>query len=106
MHAGYAKADNLCNRTPVCGRAKVLPVELENGNVVGLAEACGTLGHHLQHGLQLGRRGADDSQNLGCRRLLLERPGSTATLKTMGIVVVAAFAANAEAPPAAAITAT
>jgi hypothetical protein len=32
--------------------------------------------------------------------------GSTATLKTMGIVVVAAFAANAEAPPAAAITAT
>src|SRR5215472_1656077 len=77
MHAGYAKADNLCNRTPVCGRAKVLPVELENGNVVGLAEACGTLGHHLQHGLQLGRRGADDSQNLGCRRLLLERLGKS-----------------------------
>src|SRR5262245_46839006 len=75
MHAGYAKADNLWNRTPVGGRAEVLPVEFENGNVVGLAEARGTLGHHLQHGLQLGRRGADDPQNLGCRRLLFERLG-------------------------------
>src|SRR5262249_24115013 len=72
MHAGYAKADNLSNRTPVCGRAEVLPVELENGNVVGLAEVRGTLGHHLQHGLELGRRGADDLSNLGCRRLLFE----------------------------------
>ena len=75
MHAGYAKTDNLCNRTPVGGRAEVLPVELENGNVVGLAEARGTLDHDLQHGLELGRRGADDPQNLGCRRLLLQRLG-------------------------------
>src|SRR5262249_34357229 len=69
------KADNLWNRTPVGGRAEVLPVELENGNVVGLAEARRTFDHDLQHGLQLGRRGANDPQNLGCRRLLLQSLG-------------------------------
>ena len=33
------------------------------------------LGHDLQHGRELGWRGADDPQNLGCLRLLLSRLG-------------------------------
>jgi hypothetical protein len=59
----------------VGGRTNVLPVELEDGHVVGSAEARGTLDDNLQHALELGRRGADDPQNLGCRRLLVERLG-------------------------------
>src|SRR5262249_45182785 len=48
------------NRTPVGGRTNVLLVELENGPVVGSAEARGPLDDNLQHSLELGRRGADD----------------------------------------------
>ena len=66
-------ADFLRNRAPVSGRTNVLPIELENGHVVGSAEPRGTLDDNFQHALELGRGGADDPQNLGCRRLLLER---------------------------------
>jgi len=68
-------ADFLRNRTPVGGRTNVLPVEIENGHVVGSTEARGPLDDNVKHGLELGRRGADDPQNLGCRRLLLEHFG-------------------------------
>jgi hypothetical protein len=59
----------------VGGRTNVLPVELENGDVVGPAKARRTLDDNVKHRPELGRRGADDSQYLGCRRLLLERLG-------------------------------
>jgi hypothetical protein len=68
-------ADFLRNRTPVSGRTNVLPVELKNGDVVGPAKARRTLDDNVKHRPELGRRSADDSQNLSHRRLLLERLG-------------------------------
>jgi len=41
----------LRNHTPVGGRTNGLPVELENGHVVGSAEARGTLDDNLKHAL-------------------------------------------------------
>src|SRR5215831_6188455 len=52
-----------------------MPVEFENGHVFGFAKARRTLGDDVKHWLELGRRGADDPQNLSHRRLLLERLG-------------------------------
>ena len=37
------EADDLWNRTPVGGRTELLPVELENGNVVGLQKCAALL---------------------------------------------------------------
>jgi hypothetical protein len=71
--ARETKADFYRNHPPVGGRTQVLPVEFENGHVVGFAEARRTLDDNLQHGLELGRRSADDLQDLGRRRLPLER---------------------------------
>jgi hypothetical protein len=59
----------------VGGRTEVLPLEFENGRIVGSAEARRTLDDDIKHGLELGRRGADNPQNLSHRRLLLERLG-------------------------------
>ena len=73
--AGHSKADFLRKWTPVGGRTKLVPVTLKNGHVISSAEARGTLDDDIKHGLELGRRGADDPQNLGRRRLLLERVG-------------------------------
>src|SRR5262245_26543368 len=52
-----------------------MPVEFENGHVVGFTEASRTLGDNVEHWLELGRRGTDNPQNLSHRRLLLERLG-------------------------------
>src|SRR5262249_22585 len=52
-----------------------MPVEFENGHVVGFTEASRTLGDNVEHWLDLGRRRADDRENLSHRRLLLERLG-------------------------------
>ena len=71
--ARHSKADSLWNRAPVGGRTEVLPVEFENGRIIGSAEARRTLDDNIKHGLELGWRGADNPQNLSCSRLLLQR---------------------------------
>jgi hypothetical protein len=64
-------ADILRNRTPVGGRnTQILPVEFKNGHVVRFPEARRTSSDYLQHGLEFGRRSADDLKNLRCGRLL------------------------------------
>jgi hypothetical protein len=57
---------------------QLLPVALKDGYVTGSAEARRILDDNIQHGLELGRRGANDSENLGDRRLLFERVGELA----------------------------
>ena len=42
-------------------------------DVVCSAKARGALGHRIEHRLSIGRRAADDAQDLGGRGLLLER---------------------------------
>ena len=71
--ARETNADFSRNRTPVGGRTQVLPVELENRHVVCFAEARRTPDDNLQHGLEFGRRSADDFENLRCRRPLFQR---------------------------------
>jgi hypothetical protein len=56
-------------------RSQGLPVETEHGRIGGPAEARGTLDHGVQHRLETRRRGADDPEDLGRGRLLLERLG-------------------------------
>ena len=65
--------DILRNRTPVGGSTQVLSVKFENGHVIGFAEESCTPDDSLQHGLELGRRSADDFENLCCRRPLFKR---------------------------------
>jgi hypothetical protein len=71
--ARETSADILQNRTPMGGYSYVLPVDFKNGHVDRFAEARRTPGDNLQHGLEVGRRSADDLENLRCRRLLFER---------------------------------
>ena len=66
-------ADILRNRTPVGGRMQVLLVEFKNGHVVRFAEARGTLGDNVKHGLEYGRRSTDNLKNLRRGRLLFLR---------------------------------
>ena len=56
----------------VRGQAQVVPVKLEDGRVVGPAEPRGAAGDRVEHGLEVRRRRADDPQDVGGRRLLLE----------------------------------
>jgi hypothetical protein len=72
-HARETNTDLLRDRTPVGGYAQVLPVEFVNGRVVSLTEARRTSDYNLQHGLEFGRRSADDLKNLRSRRLLFPR---------------------------------
>src|SRR6516162_553557 len=72
-HARETNTDLLRDRTPVGGYTQVLPVEFVNGRVVSLTEARRTSDYNLQHGLEFGRRSADDLKNLRCRRLLFPR---------------------------------
>jgi hypothetical protein len=46
-----------------------------NAGIRFFAKARRTLGDNVKHWLELGRRGADDPQNLSHRRLLLQRLG-------------------------------
>jgi hypothetical protein len=41
-----------------------------------IAEVRGVLGHRVQYRLEIGRRARDDAQDLGGRRLLLQRLGT------------------------------
>jgi len=50
-----------------------LAVEPVDKTVLGLAEPRRTLGDHVEHRLDVGRRTADNAQDLARRRLLLER---------------------------------
>ena len=63
-HARETNTGLLRDRTPVGGYTQVLPVEFENGHVVRFAEARRTPDDNLQHGLEFGRRSADDLKNL------------------------------------------
>ena len=54
--ARHSKADSLWNRAPVGGRTEVLPVEFENGRIVGSAEARRTLDDNIKHRLKFGGR--------------------------------------------------
>ena len=75
-YAWHANSDRLRYRAPVRGRAQLLPFELENGDVVRTAEARGAADHDVEHGLKIGRRGADDLQNFGRSGLPFQRLGS------------------------------
>ncbi len=50
-----------------------IAVALEDGRLVGLAEAGSRLDERIEHRLQVERRAADDFQHIGSRRLLLQR---------------------------------
>jgi hypothetical protein len=73
--ARHSKAYFLRKWTPVGGRTKLVPDALKNGHVVGSAEARRIFDDNIQHGLELGRRCADNSEHLAGRRLLFERLG-------------------------------
>ena len=69
-----------CSSWPTCsavvgGHLQAVPVQVEDFFVVGSTEARAASGHHVQHGLEIRRRGADDPQDLGRRRLLLQGLG-------------------------------
>jgi hypothetical protein len=66
-------AGRLWNYTPVRGYTKSLPVQFKYGHVVRTAEARRAPGDHLKHGLEFGRRSADDLKNFRCGRLLFLR---------------------------------
>jgi len=58
--------------------AKTLTVAEHDGPIPGITQPCRSLGNGVQHWLELRRRGADDPQDLGRRRLLVERVGEVA----------------------------
>jgi hypothetical protein len=60
----------------VRGRLQLLPFELENGDIIGAAEACGAADHDVEHGLEIGRGATDDLQNFGVRGLPFQSLGS------------------------------
>jgi hypothetical protein len=68
------------DRPVVGGQPQTCPIQVEDGRVVGLADTRGAPDHGVQHGLEIRRRGADDPQDLGRGRLLLERFGEVAVL--------------------------
>jgi hypothetical protein len=68
-----ARPDATLRPLPNSATSRVLPIQFENGYIVRFAEARRTPDDNLQHGLELGRRSADDFQNLRCRRPLFER---------------------------------
>src|SRR4029453_13932370 len=72
-HARDWDAEVDWNRAVVGGRPQVFAVESEDDRVVGSAEARRTLDDDLQDWLELRRRGGDNPQDLGGRRLLLVR---------------------------------
>jgi hypothetical protein len=59
----------------MCHGTQFVPVEFEDGYVVGSAEARRTSDDDLQHLLKLAWRGTDDPQNLGGCRLLFHGLG-------------------------------
>src|SRR5215468_3668759 len=63
------------NRPVVGGRLQAPRISLEEHGVVGSAEARGAGHHSVENGLEIRRRGADDFQDLGGGRLLLQRLG-------------------------------
>ena len=72
-HARETNAELLRDRTPVGGYTQVLPVQFEKGYVVCFAVACRAPDDDFQHGLEFGRRSADDPKNLRRSRLLFLR---------------------------------
>jgi len=58
--AWETNADLVRDRTPVVGYTQILPIKLENGYVICIAEPRRTLDNDLQHGPELARRSADD----------------------------------------------
>src|SRR5262249_16465685 len=57
--------------------------QLEDLGVRNPAEAGGAPDHRVEHGLEIHRRGADDPQNLGRGRLLLQRLGQRAACRLL-----------------------
>jgi hypothetical protein len=59
----------------VGGHLQAFRVQVEDFRVVGSAEARGVLRHRVQHRLKIRRRSADDAQDIGRGRVLIQRLG-------------------------------
>src|SRR5262249_49238838 len=69
------------DRTGMSDYDKPIAFSPEDLGVGRLAQPRGTLRHGVEHGMEVGRRAADDSPELGCRRLLLVRLSQVATAR-------------------------
>jgi hypothetical protein len=66
-------------------RAKDVSLAQPQIAVLGLAESGRVRQHGLEHGLQVAGRTRDNAQDLGCRRLLLQRLAKLARASLLGI---------------------
>jgi len=66
------------DRAVVSDEAESIVVQPEDRGVRRLAQPSRALGHGVEHRLDVGRRAADDAQDLARRRLLLQRLGEVA----------------------------
>ncbi len=63
------------NRAMMGDEQELVAVAAEDAHVLRLAQARRALRHGVEHGLDVGRRARDNAQDLGGRRLLLQRLG-------------------------------
>ena len=68
--------DKCCWHPEMRHRANATALAQEHLAKLGLADRDGMLQHGLEHRLQLARRAANDTEDLGCRSLLLQRLSS------------------------------